>query len=130
MFGIKIISKSEYEFLLSEAAKVTSNNAVSIADYEKLKEDCKSLREQLNEKIKENKKLEETIAISGSEGKLKAEVRSLREFKRDTLEALGQIDIAGFHLAYCTKKCKHCEHAQSDCKKYQFGTHEYCVIPK
>ena len=130
MFGIKIISKSEYEFLLSEAAKVTSNNAVSIADYEKLKEDCKSLREQLNEKIKENKKLEETIAISGSEGKLKAEVRSLREFKRDTLEALGQIDIAGFHLAYCTKKCKHCEHAQSDCKKYQFGAHEYCVIPK
>jgi hypothetical protein len=130
MFGIKIISKSEYEFLLSEAAKVTSNNAVSIADYEKLKEDCKSLREQLNEKIKENKKLEETIAISGSEGKLKAEVRSLREFKRDTLEAMGQIDLAGFRLSYCTKKCSKCENQGLDCKKYQFGTHEYCVIPK
>ena len=130
MFGIKIISKSEYEFLLSEAAKVTSNNAVSIADYKKLKEDCKSLREQLNEKIKENKKLEETIAISGSEGKLKAEVRSLREFKRDTLEAMGQIDLAGFRLSYCTKKCSKCENEGLGCKKYQFGTHEYCVIPK
>ena len=130
MFRFKIISKSEYEFLLSEAAKVTSNNAVSIADYKKLKEDCKSLREQLNEKIKENKKLEETMAISGSEGKLKAEVKSLREFKRDTLEAMGQIDIAGFHLQYCTKKCGKCKLEGTNCKKYQFGTHEYCVIPK
>jgi len=130
MFGIKIISKSEYEFLLNEAAKVPVDKVVSVNEYEKLEKDCESLREQLNEKIKEIKKLEEAMAISGSDSKLKAEVRSLREFKRDTLEALGQIDIAGFHIAYCTKKCKHCEHAQSDCKKYQFGTHEYCVIPK
>jgi hypothetical protein len=58
------------------------------------------------------------------------EVKSLREFKRDTLEAMGQIDLAGFQLSYCTKKCKHCEHKQKDCKKYEFGTHQYCVIHK
>jgi len=128
MFGIKIISKSEYEFLLEEASKVTNND--NQVEYKKLEADCKSLREQLNEKIKKVKELEEELSISGSDSKLKSEVRSLREFKRDTLEAMGQIDLAGFRLSYCTKKCSKCANRERDCKKYQFGTHEYCVIPK
>ena len=130
MFGFKIIRESEYNDLKEVANRHYEAHKKERAEYEKTKKDCKSLREQLNEKIKENKKLEETIAISGSEGKLKAEVRSLREFKRDTLEAMGQIDLAGFRLSYCTKKCSKCENEGLGCKKYQFGTHEYCVIPK
>lgn len=124
MFGIKIISKSEYEFLLSEAAKVTSDKAVGVAEYEKLEKDCESLREQLNEKIKEAAKLYD------QNNTLQREVKSLREFRRDTLEAMGQIDLAGFRLSYCTKKCSKCENEGLGCKKYQFGKHQYCVIPK
>ena len=124
MFGIKIISKSEYEKFQqldrcwSKEEKVYKKNILDLS------KDCESLRKQLSEKIKAAAKLFDQNET------LQREVKSLREFRRDTLEAIGQIDLAGFRLSYCTKKCSKCENEGLGCKKYQFGTHEYCVIPK
>jgi len=129
MFGIKIIRESEYNDL-KEVSRNYEAHKKEREIYEQTKKDCKSLREQNSELRKKIQEYEEVINMPGSEAKLKAEVKSLRDFKRDTLEAMGQIDLAGFRLQYCTKKCKHCENVQSDCKKYQFGSHEYCVIKK
>lgn len=124
MFGIKIIKESEYNDLIQCAQRHYEAHKKECVAYERTKKDCASLREQLNEKMKEVNKLRE------QNNNLQREVKSLREFRRDTLEVMGQIDLAGFQLSYCTKKCKNCEHEQKDCKKYEFGTHQYCVIPK
>ena len=124
MFGFKIISEKEYARLLGRILELSGESSVKNEDVEKLKNDCESLRQQLNDKIKEVNKLRE------KNNNYLHEVKSLREFKRDTLDAMGHIDLAGFQLQYCTKKCKHCENEQHDCKKYEFGKHQYCVIPK
>ena len=124
MFGIKIISERDYYLMcsLTHDAKELDENRVRKIN--SLSEDCDSLRNQLNEKMKEVNKLRE------QNNNYLREVKSLREFKRDTLEAMGHIDLAGFQLQHCTKKCKHCENEQHECKKYEFGKHQYCVIPK
>ena len=124
MFGIKIISKSEYMELKQVATRHYEAHQKERAVYETTVKDCESLRKQLNEKIKEAAKLYD------QNNTLQREVKSLREFKRDTLEAMGQIDLSGFHLSICNKKCEHCDNEQHDCHKYTFGSHEYCVIPK
>ena len=124
MFGIKVIKESEYNNLKEVAHRHYEAHKKEQAVYEQEKKDCESLRRQLNDKIKEVNKLRE------QNNNLQREVKSLREFKRDTLDAMGHIDLAGFQLQHCTKKCKHCENEQHDCKKYEFGKHQYCVIPK
>ena len=124
MFGIKIIKESEYNDLKEVANRHYEAHKKEQKVYKQAQKDCESLRHQLNDKMKENNKLHD------QNNNYLREVKSLREFKRDTLEAMGQIDLAGFRLSYCTKKCKHCENEQQDCRKYQFGNHQYCVIPK
>ena len=124
MFGIKIITKSEYWRMLELIGDKTLSQNEANTNIEKLKKECESLREQNGNLRMEVNKLQE------QNNNYLREVKSLREFRRDTLEAMGQIDLAGFRLSYCTKKCKNCEHEQKDCKKYEFGTHQYCVIPK
>ena len=124
MFGIKIISEKAYDKMVQLVERHTRSHKVTEDQIDQLKADCESLREQLNEKMKEVNKLRE------QNNNLQREAKSLREFKRDTLEAMGQIDLAGFQLSVCTKKCKHCENEGTDCKKYEFGKHQYCVIPK
>lgn len=131
MFGIKIIKESEYNELILIKKEFERRIDVVVADLKKEKKDCESLREQNGELRKKLNKFERELMKNVDVVKnLQREVKSLREFKRDTLEAMGQIDLAGFRLSYCTKKCKNCEHEQKDCKKYEFGTHQYCVIPK
>ena len=124
MFGVKIITKSEYNYLMQCAQRHYEAHKKECVAYERTKKDCESLRKQLSDKMQEVNKLRE------QNNNYLREVKSLREFRRDTLEAMGQIDLAGFQLSYCTKKCKHCDNEQHDCKKYQFGNHQYCVIPK
>ena len=124
MFGIKTVKESEYNELILIKKEFERRIAEVVADLKKEKKDCESLREQNGNLRMEVNKLKE------QNNNYLREVKSLREFRRDTLEAMGQIDLAGFQLSYCTKKCKHCEHEQKDCKKYEFGTHQYCVIPK
>ena len=124
MFGIiKILWKSEYLEMKRIHDTYRGYSREKETEIKKLESDCASLREQNGNLRMEVNKLKE-------QNDYLREVKSLREFKRDTLEAMGQIDIAGFRLSCCTKKCKHCEHEQKDCKKYKFGTHQYCVIPK
>lgn len=125
MFGIKIISSSRYNDLLEIASQAKSNEPTEteLDTLVKLESDCESLRQQNGElREKYNKLIEENNS-------LKREVKSLIQFKRDTLEAMGKIDIAGFRLSVCKHKCKHCKHEQSECCKYTFGNHEFCIIP-
>jgi len=125
MFGIiKILWKSEYLEMKKIYDTYQEYSCEKEAEIKKLESDCASLREQNGNLRMEVNKLQEQ-----NKNYLR-EVKSLREFKRDTLEAMGQIDLAGFQLSYCTKKCEHCKREQRDCKKYKFGNHEYCVIPK
>ena len=124
MFGFRIIKELDYKrFLKLEKERDEMENELREEIYQ-LSKDNGSLRETNGNLRMEVNKLQE------QNNKYLREVKSLREFRRDTLEAMGQIDLAGFRLSYCTKKCKNCEHEQKDCKKYEFGTHQYCVIPK
>jgi hypothetical protein len=124
MFGIKIITENEYDELKNADERHYEAHKKEQAVYEKTKNDCESLRQQLGTKMQEfNKILEKNT-------ELLKEVKKLREFKRDTLEAMGNIELAGFHLSYCNRKCKNCDHEQHDCKKYEFGSHQYCAIRK
>ena len=117
MFGIKIISKKEYNKL------VDYDNIwgrIHIEDgkiIERLSNDCVSLRQQLNDQMAECRKLKDAND-------------SLRRFKRDTLEALANIDLCSFRLKVCVSKCDHCKHEPTDCRKYIFGSHTFCVILK
>lgn len=125
MFGIKIISSSRYNDLLEIASQAKSDtpSETELDTLIKLESDCESLRQQNGElREKYNKMIEENNS-------LKREVKSLIQFKRDTLEAMGKIDIAGFRLSVCKHKCKHCKHEQPECCKYTFGNHEFCIIP-
>jgi chromosome segregation ATPase len=124
MFGKIIISESEYNELTRIKKEAEERIQNVIDGRKKIERDCASLREQLSDKMQEINKLRDL------NNRLKSQNKSLSEFRRDTLEAMGQVDLAGFRLSYCTKKCEHCTSKHTDCRKYKFGSHEYCVIPK
>lgn len=120
MFGIKIIKEREYNKRISTLRDAVINEMDSRFKYQA---DCESLRKQLNDKMMEINEL------LSQRHNLKRKVYDLREFKRDTLEALGQIDLAGLRLSICNIKCESCDHEQQECKKFTFGSHLYCVTP-
>lgn len=121
MFGLKIIKKSSYIKLLERIQRQLASTESLRAAYIKEQCDCESLREQ-------NKNLRSTnVKLHDANMKLKNEVKSLVRFKRDTMEALGTIDLGGFRLSIRKHKCKYCDHEQDDCKAYVFGSHDYCV---
>lgn len=105
MFGIKFISEREYERLKNcEAVWNARKDVMSEAD-ELLKRDCDSLREQLNEKIRE---------IS----KLKSQSFSFDEFFKVIVNGTKPV------------KCSDCENEQADCKKYTSGKYSVCILKK
>lgn len=124
MFGIKIIKDGEYNKMKNIYDTYQEYSEEKETEIRRLEKDCESLRQQLNDKMKEVNKLQDLNT------RLKSQNNSLSMFKRDTLEAMANIDIAGFQFQYCTKKCKHCKNEKPDCKKYEFGKHQFCVIPK
>ena len=121
MFGLKIIKKSSYLTIIECIERLRASAESWRSAYTKEQCDCESLREQ-------NKNLRSTnIKLHDENMKLKNEVKSLVRFKRDTMEALGTIDLGGFRLSIRKHKCKYCDHEQDDCKAYVFGSHDYCV---
>ena len=117
MFGIKIISEREYKKLTDYNNSWGREHQESGKQIERLRSDCDSLRQQLNDQMNECRKLKDAND-------------SLREFKRDTIAALANIDLGSFRLKVCVSKCDHCKHEPTDCRKYIFGSHTFCVIPK
>ena len=117
MFGFKIISEKEYLRMMELVERHTSSHNATSKQIDNLKSDLESLRSQLNEKIGKIKKLEESN-------------EKLREFKRDTLDALGKIDFDGFRLSISNTKCEKCKKEQNDCKKYVFGKLTFCLERK
>jgi small-conductance mechanosensitive channel len=117
MFGIKIISARKYAQLLDDLRKSDEDFALLQKNLSREKADCDSLRQQLNDQMKECRKLQQAN-------------EKLRQFKRDTLEALANIDLGSSRLKVCISKCDHCKHEPTDCRKYTFGSHTFCVIPK
>ena len=117
MFGIKIISEKEYNELKANAKAFLLYHPGTVDQVESLSKDINSLRQQLNNQMAECCKLEDAND-------------NLRQFKRDTLEALANIDLGSFRLKVCVSKCDKCDKEPTDCKKYTFGDHTFCVIPK
>lgn len=107
MFGFKIIKKREYDILLRAEKEADEMVQHVVADKKKVENDCASLRQQLNDKMKE--------------------VKKLTQFKKDTMEAMANIDLAGFHLTISSNKCTGCDHESPDCRKYEFGKHTFCL---
>lgn len=121
MFGLKIIKKSSYLTIIKRIECLRASVESLRAAYIKEQCDCDSLREQ-------NENLRSTNAkLHDANMKLKNEVKSLTQFKRDTMEALGTIDLGGFRLSIRKHKCDKCKHEQDDCTAYVFGSHAYCV---
>ena len=117
MFGIKIIFEKEYKKLTDNNNSWGREHQELGKQIERLRSDNDSLRQQLNDQMKECRKLQQAN-------------EKLREFKRDTLEALANIDLGSFRLKVCVSKCDHCKHEPTDCRKYTFGSHTFCVITK
>jgi len=117
MFGIKIISKKEYNELKANAKAFLLYHPGTVEQVVSLSKDMRSLRQQLNDQMAECRKLKDANDY-------------LRQFKRDTLEALANIDLGSFRLQVCKSKCDTCDQEHTDCKKYSFGSLSFCVIPK
>ena len=117
MFGIKIISEREYNELKANAKAFLFYHPGTVEQVESLSKDINSLRQQLNDQMKECRKLQQVN-------------EELRKFKYDTLKVLDNIDLGSFRLKVCDSKCDTCEHEPSSCRKYSFGSHTFCVIPK
>lgn len=108
MFGIKIISDREYRRMEGEIRTLYSSIEPLRMENKKLGKDLESLRDQLNDSIKE--------------------VQKLRQFKRDTLEALSDIDLGDVRIKLCSQKCDKCGEESKDCSKYEYGEHAFCVF--
>ena len=117
MFGLKIISEREYKRLIDFDNSCGKAHIEDGKEIERLSKDCNSLRQQLNAQMTQCRKLEQAND-------------NLRQFKRDTLEALANLDLGSFRLSVCKSKCTKCESELPDCKKYTFGCHDFCIIPK
>ena len=117
MFGIKIIKEHDYQWMLHRQEQAESALEEVHKKCERLESDCKSLRQQLNDKIAKCRKLKQSND-------------ALRQFKRDTLDAMTNIDFGSFRVEVCKSKCDTCDNEPADCRKYTFGKHAFCLVPK
>ena len=117
MFGIKIIKEYDYQKMYRRVAQAESALEEVCKKNERLKSDCDSLRQQLNDEMAKCRKLKQSND-------------ALRQFKRDTLEAMASINFGSFRVEVCKSKCDTCDNEPSDCRKYTFGKHAFCLIPK
>lgn len=117
MFGIKIISEKKYNQMNELVERHIKAHAKERNEYVRAKSDLESIRQRLNDEIDQR-------------SRLSAECNRLRQFKRDTLEALADIDLGSFRLSLCRTKCDKCNHEHPDCKKYTFGKLTFCEFPK
>lgn len=145
MFGIKIISEKKHNELIGEIEDLTVKLNDAIAKRQGSESTIHKLSQQLADKTDKNVDLiseksylnqkviefERDLADFNKRiAKLTAKNEELKAFKRDVLEALGGIDLGDFRLSVCNKKCDTCDKEPTDCKKYTFGDHTFCVIPK
>ena len=114
MFGIKIISEERYHYLVKKGQiydELEQNYDKMVSELKKenisLSVDCKSLRQQLNERIRE--------------------VNSLSSFKRDTLAFFGEVDLGSFRIQVCNEKCNPCDGRSN---RYSFEDYSFCIVPK
>ena len=110
MLRFRVMPKSKYDSLVNDRKAAEEKVKLLQDKLERANRDIESLRKQLNERI--------------------YDVRRLKQFKTDTLSALGKIDFAGFCLSICNAKCDCCAEESDDCKKFQFGKHLFCLKKK
>lgn len=138
MFGIKIISEKKHNELIGEIEDLTVKLNDAIAKRQGRESTIDQLFQQLADETDKNEKLNQKVIkferdfanFNNRIAKLTAKNEELKAFKRDVLEALGGIDLGDFRLSVCNKKCDTCDKEPTDCKKYTFGDHTFCVIPK
>lgn len=138
MFGIKIISEKKHNELIGEIEDLTVKLNDAIAKRQGRESTIDQLFQQLADETDKNENLNQKVIkferdfadFNKRIAKLTAKNEELKAFKRDVLEALGGIDLGDFRLSVCNKKCDTCDKEPTDCKKYTFGDHTFCVIPK
>lgn len=138
MFGIKIISEKKHNELIGEIEDLTVKLNDAIAKRQGRESTIDQLFQQLANETDKNENLNQKVIkferdfadFNKRIAKLAAKNEELKAFKRDVLEALGGIDLGDFRLSVCNKKCDTCDKEPTDCKKYTFGDHTFCVIPK
>ena len=119
MFGFKLIREDELFSLRKRLENAETFLQEESSKIEKLKSDCQSLRSQ-NGKLR--------IKVN----QLETENAGLSQFKTDAIDALGSIDLGGFHIGVhnsACNTCNTCKEEHKDCRKYTFGKHDFCVIP-
>ena len=112
----KIISRKKLNALKRELERATNQLNVATMKALRASADCEDLRQQFNEQLSANRRLKDDNA-------------HLRQFKRDTIEALAAINLSAAHIEACKNKCADCDHEQPDCRKYAFGRRTFCIIP-
>lgn len=117
MFRFKFIKKDALDALLKKIELLEKNDKEWSNLHERRVADLNSLRKQNRELRMANNRLTERN-------------NDLEAFKRDTLQALGNLDLGSFCLKLCTSKCDICNKEQSDCEKYTFGDLTFCKVPK
>jgi predicted nuclease with TOPRIM domain len=117
MFGIKVIKESEYNNLKEVAHRHYEAHKKEQAVYEQEKKDCESLRQQLNDKIKEVKKLK------AKEDKYLDRINKLLSKLKD------KSDVE-FEVITEPTMCDLCKHEFKSCKKIVIGDTTVCVVPK
>lgn len=131
MFGIKIISEKKYVKIQELVERQIKSSNATRTKIENMKFDNECLLNKIRALEKEKMNLRQKhMECEQTIRKLKMYNISLRAFKRDTLEALANIDLGSFRLQVCESKCDTCDQEPTDCKKYSFGSHTFCVIPK
>ena len=107
MFGIKIINEKE----LSRLKQIEQDWELEVNKYReqifKTAKDCTSLREQLNEKIKQIRELE-------------------LEKNAPSFSTLTQLHI----IKTANNKCDTCKYGVEKCKKLEFANKTICVCGK
>jgi hypothetical protein len=108
MFGFKIIKEREYKRLKSAYERFMKSDSEWESKIRKAEADVECIREQLNEKIREN--------------------ISLQKFKSDTIKTMGQIklndvsSLTDYHiLRTVSYPCDKCDNGGMNCKKLMFA---------
>ena len=132
MFGLKIISKCQYDLMQGHIEDLTEQNLSLRNSLDECKANAKELYD-------ENASLNDSVEkLRSINAKRKDEIEDLKERHRGYKEAIKELNAKRrninfedhFRLSVCDNKCTGCKNEQTDCKKYVVGDKTVCILRK